>query len=340
MPRIVNLMINMQFPVSNSPHIPVLIEPIINLISPVSGCWLDGTFGAGGYTRALLEAGAEKVISIDRDPQVFDLAKAWVSNYPDKIQLHNDKFSNLGKYGSDLDGIVLDLGLSSMQIDEASRGFSFMKDGPLDMRMSKSGPSAADLVNTSPESEIANILYFFGEERSSRRIANAIVTRRAERPFVSTLDLSNVIENCLPRKKPGASHPATRSFQALRIAINDEFTELYEALFAAEKALRSGGILAIVTFHSLEDRIVKRFFQLRSGSAGNSNRYAPELKNGPKHFQVVNRKAIIPPDQELSNNPRARSAKLRMAKRLSSEPGSTLLPSQLGIPAIQGKHYA
>ena len=227
-----------------------------------------------------------------------------------------------------------------MQIDEASRGFSFMKDGPLDMRMSKSGPSAADLVNTSPESEIANILYFFGEERSSRRIANAIVTRRAERPFVSTLDLSTVIENCLPRKKPGASHPATKSFQALRIAINDEFTELYEALFAAEKALRSGGILAIVTFHSLEDRIVKRFFQLRSGSAGNSNRYAPELKNGPKHFQIVNRKAIIPPDQELSNNPRSRSAKLRMAKRLSSEPGSSLLPSQLGIPAIQGKHYA
>ena len=333
-------MSDMQLSVSDLPHIPVLIEPIINLISPVSGSWLDGTFGAGGYTRALLEAGADNVIAIDRDPHVFDLAKKWISNYANKIQLHNDKFSNLGKYGSSFDGIVLDLGLSSMQIDEPNRGFSFIKDGPLDMRMSGSGPSAADLINTSPESEIANILYFFGEERSSRRIANAIITRRAERPFVSTLDLSNVIENCLPRKKPGASHPATRSFQALRIAINDEFTELYEALFAAEKALRSGGILAIVTFHSLEDRIVKRFLQFRSGSAGNSNRYSPELKSEEKHFEMLNRKAIVAPDPELLENPRSRSAKLRIAKRLSSEPGPNLLPSQLGVPLLEGKYNA
>ncbi len=171
-------MSDMQLSISDLPHTPVLIEPIINLISPVSGSWLDGTFGAGGYTRALLEAGADNVISIDRDPHVFDLAKEWIGNYANRIQLHNDKFSNLGNYGSSFDGIVLDLGLSSMQIDEPSRGFSFIKDGPLDMRMSGSGFSAADLVNNLAQSEIANILYFFGEERSSRRIANAIVRRR------------------------------------------------------------------------------------------------------------------------------------------------------------------
>ena len=330
----------MQLSISDLPHTPVLIEPIINLISPVSGSWLDGTFGAGGYTRALLEAGADNVISIDRDPHVFDLAKEWIGNYANRIQLHNDKFSNLGNYGSSFDGIVLDLGLSSMQIDEPSRGFSFIKDGPLDMRMSGSGPSAADLVNNLAQSEIANILYFFGEERSSRRIANAIVKRRIDKPFTSTLDLSNVIENCLPRKKPGTSHPATRSFQALRIATNDEFTELYKALFAAEKALRCGGILAIVTFHSLEDRIVKRFLQLRSGSAGNSNRYAPELKSEEKHFEILNRKAIVAPDPELLQNPRSRSAKLRIAKRLSSEPGPNLLPSQLGVPLLEGEYNA
>ena len=340
MPLAVNLMSDMQLSVSDLPHTPVLIEPIINLVSPVSGSWLDGTFGAGGYTRALIEAGADNVISIDRDPHVLDLAKQWISNYANRIQLHHDKFSNLGKYGSNFDGIVLDLGLSSMQIDEPNRGFSFIKDGPLDMRMSGSGPSAADLVNNLPQSEIANILYFFGEERSSRSIANAIVRRRAEKPFTSTLELSNLIENCLPRKKPGTSHPATRSFQALRIATNDEFTELYEALFAAEKALRSGGILAIVTFHSLEDRIVKRFLQLRSGSAGNSNRYAPEINNEEKHFEIVNRKAIIASDQELLQNPRSRSAKLRIAKRLSCQPGRNLLPSQLGVPLLEGKNNA
>ncbi len=333
-------MSDMQLSISDLPHTPVLIEPIINLISPVSGSWLDGTFGAGGYTRALLEAGADNVISIDRDPHVFDLAKEWIGNYANRIQLHNDKFSNLGNYGSSFDGIVLDLGLSSMQIDEPSRGFSFIKDGPLDMRMSGSGPSAADLVNNLAQSEIANILYFFGEERSSRRIANAIVKRRNEKPFTSTLDLSNVIENCLPRKKSGTSHPATRSFQALRIATNDEFTELYKALFAAEKALRCGGILAIVTFHSLEDRIVKRFLQLRSGSAGNSNRYAPELKSEEKHFEILNRKPIVAPDPELLQNPRSRSAKLRIAKRLTSEPGPNLLPSQLGVPLLEGEYNA
>ena len=180
-------MSNMQFSVSNSPHTPVLIDSIISLISPVTGCWLDGTFGAGGYTRALLEAGAENVISIDRDPSVFELAKKWTSSYANRIQLHNDKFSNLGAYGSNLDGIVLDLGLSSMQIDEAARGFSFMKDGPLDMRMSGSGASAADLINNLTESDIANMLYFFGEERASRRIAKAIVTRRVEKPFTLSL---------------------------------------------------------------------------------------------------------------------------------------------------------
>ena len=202
-----------------APHIPVLLRPLLAAVAPVRGVWLDGTFGAGGYSRALLEAGAEKVIGVDRDPLAFEMAASWAGNWGARLELVQGVFSRLDDYGQDLDGVVLDIGVSSMQIDQAERGFSFMKDGPLDRRMSQEGRSAADIVNTADEDELADILFHYGEERASRRIARAIARARAEAPITSTLRLAELVEGCLPRAKPGQSHPATRSFQALRIEI-------------------------------------------------------------------------------------------------------------------------
>ena len=314
--------------VSNDPHIPVLIGPLIKAVSPVSGVWLDGTFGNGGYTRELLAAGADKVIGVDRDPMVFEMAQDWVAEYGDQIELVEGTFSKLDEYASDLDGIVLDLGVSSMQLDIAERGFSFMRDGPLDMRMSQSGPSAADLVNECEEGELADIIYLYGEERASRRIAKSIV---ANRPITTTLELAKIVEGCLPRAKPNQSHPATRTFQALRIAVNNEYGELYEAMMAAERALKPGGQLAIVTFHSVEDRMVKRFFQKRSGSMANANRYAPETQQDEAAWTLASRKAIAADEDELKMNPRSRSAKLRVARRTSAAAG-TVAPKDIGMP--------
>lgn len=316
------------------PHIPVLLAPLLRAVAPVSGVWLDGTFGAGGYTRGLLEAGADKVIGVDRDPMVFEMAAPWLGDYGDRIELVHGTFSDMDRYGSDLDGVVLDLGVSSMQLDLAERGFSFMKDGPLDMRMSQDGPSAADLVNTSDEGDLADILYLYGEERASRRIARAIVQARATAPFETTLQLAEVVEKCLPRSKPGQAHPATRSFQAIRIAVNDEYGQLAEGLAAAERALKPGGQLAVVTFHSIEDRMVKRFLQARSGGAGRSNRYAPETVEEKPQFTVKTRKAIGPDPEELEVNPRARSAKLRTAIRTDAPP-APLDRKALGMPLLK-----
>ena len=261
------------------PHVPVLLAPILAAVAPVRGVWLDGTFGAGGYARGLLDAGADRVIGIDRDPEALERAASWADGYGDRLALRAGRFGDLDRLaGAPLDGVVLDLGVSSMQLDQAERGFSFVKDGPLDMRMSQAGPSAADLVNGAPEALLADILYQYGEERASRRIARAIVAARKTRPFATTLELAAVIERCLPRPKPGHPHAATRSFQALRIAVNDELGELARGLAAAETALTPGGWLAVVTFHSLEDRIVKRFLQLRSGAAPRASRYAPEAR--------------------------------------------------------------
>jgi 16S rRNA (cytosine1402-N4)-methyltransferase len=223
-----------------------------------------------------------------------------------------------------------------MQLDQAERGFSFMKDGPLDMRMSQSGDSAADLVNTADEGVLADILYHYGEERASRRIAHAIVTARAVEPITTTAKLAEIVAKCLPRPKPGQSHPATRSFQAIRIAVNTEFQELAEGLNAAERALKPGGLLAVVTFHSLEDRIVKRFFQLASGHEANANRYAPAKADTTARFEMVTRKAVAPDAAEIARNPRARSAKLRVGRRTSA-PSKTLAPAELGLPEIQKK---
>ncbi|WP_208347784.1 16S rRNA (cytosine(1402)-N(4))-methyltransferase RsmH [Pseudaestuariivita rosea] len=321
----------------DAPHIPVLLRPLMRAVEPVSGIWLDGTFGAGGYTRALLDAGAGQVIAIDRDPTVFVMAQSWAAQYGDRLRMVQGTFSRLDAYGEALDGIVLDLGVSSMQLDQAERGFSFMKDGPLDMRMGDTGQTAADIVNSASEAELADILYLFGEERASRRIARAIVKARDQAPITRTLALAQIIEGCLPRAKPGQSHPATRSFQALRIAVNTEYEELYQGLMAAERALRSGGKLAVVTFHSTEDRMVKRFLQQRSGQLGRANRYAPETQETPAQFRLLSRKAIGPDDQELAENPRSRSAKLRVAERTDAPPGD-IDAKDIGMPRLRGKN--
>jgi 16S rRNA (cytosine1402-N4)-methyltransferase len=312
------------------------LRPLLAAIAPVQGTWLDGTFGAGGYTRALLDAGADRVIAVDRDPLAFDMAADWVADYGDRLILRHGVFSKMDEYASDLDGVVLDLGVSSMQLDQAERGFSFMKEGPLDMRMSQEGPSAADLVNTAPEEDLASILFHYGEERASRRIARAITRARAEAPITTTLRLAEIIESCLPRAKPGQSHPATRSFQALRIAVNDEYGELFQGLMAAERALKPGGKLAVVTFHSIEDRMVKRFFQARSGQTGRANRYAPEAEEAKPQFTLPSRKAIGPDDRELAENPRARSAKLRVGIRTDA-PSGPIDAKSISMPMLEGQ---
>ncbi|WP_417243096.1 16S rRNA (cytosine(1402)-N(4))-methyltransferase RsmH [Celeribacter sp.] len=315
----------------DAPHIPVLLRPLLRECAPISGRWLDGTFGAGGYTRGLLAAGADHVMGVDRDPLAHELAAEWVTDFGDRISLTLGTFSRLDDYAADLDGVVLDLGVSSMQIDLADRGFSFMKDGPLDMRMSQDGPTAAEFVNGASVDEIADVLFHYGEERQSRKIASAIVMDREKKaPFETTLQLASLIERLLPRKKPGQSHPATRTFQAIRIHINDEFGELIAGLEAAERALKPGGQLAVVTFHSLEDRVVKRFFQQRASTGGGGSRYAPVQEVKTPGFEQLS-KAIGPDDDELEVNPRARSARLRVGRRTDAP----ALPSDraiLGLP--------
>jgi 16S rRNA (cytosine1402-N4)-methyltransferase len=322
---------------SDAPHIPVLIDAILRICAPIGGVWLDGTLGAGGYARALLQAGAARVTGIDRDPLALTLAAGWAAPYGDRVRLVDGTFSDLDTLaGEPLDGVVLDLGVSSMQLDLPERGFSFMKDGPLDMRMSQSGQSAADLVNSADETLLADILYHYGEERTSRRIAHAIVAARNADPITTTARLAEIVAKCLPRPKPGQSHPATRSFQAIRIAVNAEFSQLAEGLAAAERALKPGGLLAVVTFHSLEDRIVKRFLQLASGGEANANRYAPARADTTARFDLVTRRAVAPDDAETARNPRARSAKLRVARRTAA-PAQSIPQAELGLPDLRPK---
>ncbi len=319
------------------PHVPVLLDPLLAAVAPVKGRWLDGTFGAGGYAKGLLEAGADQVIGIDRDPAALKMAAAWADGYGPRLRLVEGTFSDLASHaGGPLDGVVLDLGVSSMQLDQPARGFSFQKDGPLDMRMGDAGDTAADLVNGLPEATLADILYHYGEERASRRIARAIVAARADSPITTTLRLADIVSGCLPRPKPGQTHPATRSFQAIRIAVNAEFSELAEGLMAAEAALAAGGKLAVVTFHSLEDRIVKRFFQLRSGHEAHANRYAPAKAEDVPRFDLITRRAVAADAAEIQRNPRARSAKLRVGRRTAA-PAGRVDPQALGVPVINAK---
>lgn len=302
---------------SAAPHISVLLSEVVAALDAKPGDMiLDGTFGAGGYTRAILGSGAS-VTAFDRDPTV----QRFTADLPatdGRFRLIQDRFSQITAYfgPASVDGVTLDLGVSSMQLDEAERGFSFMRDGPLDMRMSDDGPTAADLVNTLDQAELARILYVYGEEHASRRVASFIVKRRAEEPFTRTLDLAAVIERALGGRKGAKVHPATRSFQGLRIAVNDELGELEAGLAAAEAVLKPGGRLAVVTFHSLEDRIVKNFLAERAGRTPGGSRHAPPTAAGaPSSFKLISTKAIAPGEEELAVNPRARSSKLRAAVR-------------------------
>lgn len=319
-----------------SPHVPVLLEEVLEALEPIQGgVFVDATFGAGGYARALLERGAAQVIGIDRDPQALAAGRGLAAAHPGRLILVEGVFADLDGIArahapGPIDGVVLDVGVSSMQLDEAERGFSFQHEGPLDMRMSGSGPSAADVVNRAEERDLADILFHFGEERAARRIARTVVAARAREPITSTGRLAGIVSHCLPRPKPGQIHPATRTFQALRIAVNDELGQLVRALAAAEAVLAPGGRLVVVTFHSLEDRIVKRYFRVATGREGQGSRHAPET-DAPAPPRYCRPTSATPGKAELERNPRARSARLRAAVRTEAQP-APVAPGRLGLP--------
>ncbi len=307
-----------------SPHAPVLLAEVIEALAPKAGdVVIDATFGAGGYTRAILQRGAD-VVALDRDPTVQPFAEAVARDFPDRFQLIRTPFSGLAEAFDEsgkakLDGAVFDIGVSSMQLDQAERGFSFMRDGPLDMRMSDEGETAADIVNTWDHGPLAHIFKLYGDERQSGRVATAILRRRVEQPFTRTLDLAEVVEKALGGRRGAAIHPATRVFQALRIAVNDELGELERGLEAAEATLAPGGRLVVVTFHSLEDRMVKAFLTERTGNAPGGSRHAPvAVETRKPSFDLLFKGAREAGEAELAANPRARSAKIRAAVRTNA----------------------
>lgn len=299
----------------SAPHLPVLLDEVIKALAIAPGdVVVDGTFGAGGYARAFLSAGA-KVTAFDRDPTAARFAQGLTAG---QFTLVCARFSDMDEVMGEgaADGVALDLGVSSMQLDEADRGFSFLRDGPLDMRMGDQGETAADLVNTAEPEDLARILFVYGEEKKSRRIAGAIARRRVQQPFSRTAELADFIEGVLGGRRGAKSHPATRSFQALRIAVNDELAELEAGLVAAERVLKPGGRLAVVTFHSLEDRIVKAFLAERAGRTPAGSRHLPPVADArAPSFALSFNGARTSGQVELDANPRARSAKLRAAVR-------------------------
>ncbi len=302
-------------------HAPVLVERVIEAIAPVDGAVLiDATYGGGGYSRAALAVANVTVLAVDRDPEAMERAWAHAGRDPRLVPAAG-RFGELepivrASGREKVDGVMFDLGVSSFQIDEAERGFSFMRDGPLDMRMEKRGPSAADAVNRLTEGELADIFHLLGEEPQARRVARGIVHRRRARTFETTLDLAGTIERSLGGRRGKPTHPATRAFQALRMWVNDELGELHRALASAERVLKPGGRLAIVTFHSIEDRIVKQFLRTRSGNTPGASRHLPGAPKGAAPtFEVLQRKPTEPSEAEIEANPRARSARLRWALR-------------------------
>ncbi|GLK55879.1 16S rRNA (cytosine1402-N4)-methyltransferase [Methylopila capsulata] len=307
-------------PADARPHLPVMLPEVLASLAPKDGeTYLDGTFGAGGYTRAILEAADCRVIATDRDPTAIAAGYAMVSEFKGRLTLVEDRFSNLShvldQLGLDgIDGVVLDVGVSSMQLDQAARGFSFRNDGPLDMRMGGEGPSAADLVAELDDKELAAVLRTLGEERRAGAVARGICAARETEPITTTLRLADVVEGVLGKSYDGI-HAATRTFQALRIAVNDELGELGRALFAAESRLNPGGRLVVVAFHSLEDRIVKTFLADRTRTVPGGSRHMPAATVPPATFQALSRGVVKPSDEEVETNPRARSARLRAAVR-------------------------
>ena len=304
-------------------HIPVLLQEMLTALAPAAGeTYCDATFGGGGYTAAILEAADCRVIGIDRDPDAIARGQALVAAHPGRLSLRHGAFGDLEDLIEEpLDGVVMDIGVSSFQIDEAHRGFSFQADGPLDMRMSLEGPSAADAVNGLTEAALVDLLRDYGEEDMARPIARAIVQERAAAPLASTAVLAALIERAVGGRRGARTHPATKTFQALRILVNDELGELARALSAAERLLKPGGRLVVVSFHSLEDRMAKQFLAARAGLLGLGSRHMPEAPAGPApSFSVTVRKPVTPSDAECDANPRARSASLRQAVRTAAAP--------------------
>jgi 16S rRNA (cytosine1402-N4)-methyltransferase len=300
-------------------HIPVLGAEAVAMLKPGDGgIYVDATFGAGGYSRAILDAADTRVIGIDRDRTAIAGGFDLVDRSNGRLTLVEDRFSHLAEVcaaqgASRVDGVVMDIGVSSMQVDEASRGFSFRLDGPLDMRMGQDGPTAADVVATASEADLANIIYILGEERHSRAVARAIVAARKEAPIATTRALAEIVSKVV-WAKPGEIHPATRTFQGLRIFVNQELDELHLALSAAERVLKPGGRLVVVSFHSLEDRMVKNFLSER-GKTGGGSRHLPEMAQSAPSFRILTKRPVTAGDEEVRANPRARSAKLRAAER-------------------------
>ncbi len=305
-------------------HIPVLLDDVVDVLAPRDGAvYVDATFGAGGYSRALLEAADCTVWGIDRDPDAADAGNEMAAGYGNRLTVLNGRFGDMrellmGVGVTQVDGIALDLGVSSMQIDDPARGFSFRFDGPLDMRMERDGMSAADAVNKLAEKELADIIYRYGEERASRKIARAIVELREQSPITRTGQLAELVRRVVRRSKDGID-PATRTFQALRIYVNEELAELDRGLAAAAALLREGGRLAAVSFHSLEDRRLKTFFQERSGAGPQPSRHMPvKGDEAATIFEVPERRGRVPSDAEINRNPRARSARLRWGVRTAA----------------------
>jgi 16S rRNA (cytosine1402-N4)-methyltransferase len=314
-------------------HVPVLLAEVLEALrAERGGVFVDGTFGAGGYTQAILSANRKnRVFAIDRDPDAIAAGEGLVAKARGRLALVPGRFGELEEIVSTrepgVDGVVLDIGVSSMQLDEAARGFSFRQDGPLDMRMEREGRSAAEIVNTASEAELADILFHFGEERRSRAVARAIIERRRKGPIETTGELAALVAGLI-RAEPGGIHPATRVFQGLRIAVNDELGELVRALHGAERILKPGGRLVVVTFHSLEDRIVKQFLVARTGRAGGGSRHLPPGREVRPSFAAVTKGPIGPSEAECAKNPRARSAKLRAAERTDA-------PAQAPLAALE-----
>ena len=303
-------------------HVSVMTNEVVSGLNPRNGgIYVDGTFGQGGYSRAILDAAATRVFGIDRDPAAIDFGAELSNEYPSRLTLIQGCFGDITKIManegiSHVDGIMLDLGVSSPQIDNPDRGFSFRYDGPLDMRMENKGPTAADFINGATEEDIANVIYEYGDERYSRRIARRIVEARKLKPILSTSQLVNIIHSNVRRSRDGI-HPATRTFMALRIQVNNELGELDRGLISAERILKPGGRLAVVAFHSLEDKKIKSFLRERGGLAAKGSRHMPEtneIKMAPS-FNLVKRGVIKPAVSEVLSNPRSRSAKLRVAER-------------------------